>query len=60
MTARRLRVLHLTLAAVWGTAGMAVTVLWRESLLWVGFMSAYALVGMHLDGYGAARAEESE
>jgi hypothetical protein len=60
MTARHLRVVHLALAALWGTAGMAYTVIWgAESILWVGIMSAYALVVSHLAAYDAARAEDS-
>lgn len=61
MTAARLRAIHLALAVVWGTVGMAVTVFWlADSILWLGILSVYALIGMHLDGYGAARAEESD
>lgn len=60
MTARQLRRLHLALAIAWGTLGMAYTIIWgANSILWVGIMSAYALVVSHLAAYDAARAEDS-
>lgn len=60
MTARQLRHIHLALAILWGTAGVAYTLIWgAQSILWVGLMSAYALVVSHLAAYDAARAEDS-
>lgn len=60
MTARQLCHLHLGLAIAWGTAGIAYTIIWgADSILWVGLMSAYALVVSHLAAYDAARAEDA-
>lgn len=45
---------HLSLAALW-VALMPPTVLfWKDSVLWIGVMSCYALVGAHLASYQAA------
>jgi hypothetical protein len=53
------RKLHLVLAVAWG--GMLVPTLlwWKESILWVAFMSLYANVVGHWSAYQAARAEEA-
>lgn len=60
MTAPQLRRIHLAMAVIWGTAGMAYTIVWgAQSILWVGLMSAYALVISHLAAYDAARAEDA-
>jgi hypothetical protein len=59
VTARQLRRLHLALAVFW-TAMVVPTILWwKDSILWVGLISVYALVVAHLAAYAGARAEES-
>lgn len=55
MSARRL---HLVLTLVWAGALLPTLLWWRESILWVAFMSLYANVVGHWSAYQASRAEE--
>lgn len=57
LVARRLRRIHLAGMAVWGCLAVPTVLLWRESILWVAFMSLYANFVGHWSGYDAARAE---
>lgn len=59
MTARRLQVVHLTLAIVWGLMAVPTVLLWADSVLYIGLISVYAIVIAHLAAYDAARAEDS-
>ncbi|MEU6597826.1 hypothetical protein [Streptomyces flaveolus] len=54
----RLAIVHFSLAAVWALLTIPTVVWWRESILWVAFMSIYAIVIAHLSAAGAARAEQ--
>lgn len=53
-----MRRLHLILTVGWGLAAIPTLVWWRESILWVAFMSLYANVASHWSAYQASRAEE--
>lgn len=57
--ARFLRHAHLALAIAWALLVIPSVTVWKNSLLWVVFMSAYAIIVSHLSAYDAARAEES-
>lgn len=59
MKAKQLRWVHLALAAIWALLGIPTVVWWKESILWVAFMSLWANVVGHLSAYDAARAEDS-
>lgn len=52
------RVLHLVLAGVWVVLAIPTVVWWRDSILWVAFMSLYAIVGTHWSAYEAAKAKD--
>lgn len=52
--------LHLVLTLVWACAVVPTLLYWRESILWVSFMSLYANVVGHWSAYQAARAEKSK
>lgn len=58
--ARRLARVHLTLAAVWVTVGLGITLRFPDSVLWVAVMSLWANVASHLSAYDAARAERKQ
>lgn len=48
---------HLALAGVWVALAIPTLLVWRESILWVAFMSLYANIAGHWSAYQAARAE---
>ena len=50
--------LHLGLTFLWAIAVVPTLLWWRESILWVAFMSLYANVVGHWSAYQAARAEK--
>ena len=50
---------HKTLTLVWVLLLIPSFLFWRESLLWVIFMSAYANIAGHWSAYEAAKAAES-
>lgn len=50
--------LHLGLTLLWAIAVIPTLLWWRESILWVAFMSLYANVVGHWSAYQAARAEK--
>lgn len=58
-TARALAGVHLTLTTVWALLTIPTLVWWRESILWVAFMSLYANVAAHWSAFQGARAERS-
>lgn len=62
--ARRSLRLHTAAVVVWTLLLIPTLIWWRESIVWLAFMSLYAIVAAHLTGRGAARAalnaEESE
>jgi hypothetical protein len=53
------RKIHLTLTFVWSAMLIPTLIWWKESILWVAFMSLYANVVGHWSAYQAARAEEA-
>lgn len=57
-TARNKVALHYSLAALWGLLTVPTVLWWRNSILWVAFLSIYALVSQHVTAAGAARAEQ--
>lgn len=46
---------HLAALAVWALLLIPTLLWWRESILWVAFMSLYANFGAHLGALEAAR-----
>lgn len=46
---------HITLAIVWLLLLIPTVIWWNASILWVAFMSVYAIVAQHATGYSAAR-----
>lgn len=59
-TARKLGRFHLGMAGLWITVGLAVTLRFPDSVLWVAVMSLYANFVGHLSAYDAARAERKQ
>lgn len=51
--------LHLVLTLAWVVALVPTLLWWRESILWVAFMSLYANIVGHWSAYQAVRAEQS-
>ena len=52
--------LHLFAAGGWGLMSIPTVIWWSESILWVAFMSIYAIVIAHLASYEAALAKEQQ
>lgn len=50
--------LHLVLTIVWVLLIVPTILLWSQSILWIGFMSVYAIIATHWDAYQSARAEQ--
>jgi hypothetical protein len=48
---------HYIMAAVWLTLVVPTVLLWKQSVLWVAFMSLYANFVGHLSAAKASRAE---
>lgn len=46
---------HVILAIIWILLIIPTVVWWNSSILWVAFMSVYAIVTQHATGYSAAR-----
>lgn len=59
MNAQRLARWNLALAVVWAVAVIPTLVWWKNSILWVAFMSLWANVASHLAAWIAARAEHA-
>jgi hypothetical protein len=55
---RRLARFHLVMMIAWALLGVPTVLIWKESILWVAFMSLYANFVGHFSGWDAARAEE--
>lgn len=47
------------MTGVWALLAIPTLLWWRESILWVAFMSLYANVASHWAAYQASRAEDS-
>ena len=50
--------MHLILVAIWGVLLIPTLIWWRDSILWVAFMSLYAIVTSHWSAYEAAKAKD--
>lgn len=48
--------IHLVLMVAWTATILPTLLWWRNSILWVAFMSLYAIVVGHWGAYQAARA----
>lgn len=46
---------HLVLMFVWIILLIPTVIFWSQSILWVAFMSVYAIVTQHATGYSASR-----
>ncbi len=51
--------LHIVMAVVWILTAIPSLLWWKESLLWIIFISLYANIATHLGGYEAAKAKET-
>lgn len=58
MTARGWKALHRTVAVLWLLLAIPTLLWWRQSILWVAFMSLYANVASHWAAAQAAEADE--
>ena len=59
-TARQRRIAHYWLTIVWFTFGLALWIVLRHALWFVGFMSLYAIWVTHLAGWAAETPVEDE
>lgn len=50
---------HATMMGVWGALSVPTVLFWKDSILWVAFMSLYANWIGHFSAMDAARAERS-
>lgn len=58
MSGRRWKILHRIVAVAWLLLAIPTLLWWRNSILWVAFMSLYANVASHWAAAQAAEAEE--
>lgn len=58
-SAQAWRRFHLVAMFVWGMLAAPTVLFWRESILWVAFMSLYANFIGHFSSWQAVRAEEA-
>lgn len=58
ITAQRAAVLHYCMAGVWVLLILPTLLVWKDSVLWVAFMSLYANGAAHLSAAKASRAEQ--
>jgi hypothetical protein len=59
-TAQQRRVIHYWLTILWFTLGLALWIVLRDALWFVGFMSLYAIWITHLAGWAAETPVEDE
>jgi hypothetical protein len=59
-SARQRRILHYWFTILWFTVGLALWILLRNDLWFVGFMSLYAIWITHLAGWAAETPVEPE
>jgi hypothetical protein len=57
--ARLLAAMHYALAGAWALLVIPTLLLWKNSILWVSFMSLYANFIGHLSAAQGAKAEQS-
>lgn len=55
----RSKTFHLCMMIVWASLVIPTVIWWKESILWVAFMSLYANWVGHFSAYQGSRAEES-
>lgn len=46
---------HIVLFVIWLLLIIPTILFWNSSILWVAFMSVYAILAQHATGYSAAR-----
>lgn len=52
------RQVHLGLVALWVLLIIPTLIWWRTSILWIAFMSLYAIITSHWGAYEAAKAKD--
>ena len=57
LTAKNIKTFHITMIAIWVMLLIPSILWWKDSILWVIFLSIYANIASHLAGYSGARAE---
>lgn len=57
LTAKTIKTFHITMIALWILLIIPSILWWKDSILWVIFLSIYANIASHLAGYSGARAE---
>ena len=58
MSALQWRKIHGVAMIVWAALALPTVLFWKESILWVAFMSLYANFVGHASAWQAARAED--
>jgi hypothetical protein len=53
-----MRRVHIGLTIFWALAAIPTLLWWRDSILWVAFMSLWANVASHWAAYQASRVED--
>ena len=51
---------HFSMMIVWACLLVPTILLWKESILWIAFMSLYANFVGHFSAWDAARSEDPE
>lgn len=54
---RTLARFHLWAMFIWALLGVPTVIWWKQSILWVAFMSLWANVASHFSAWDGARAE---
>jgi hypothetical protein len=52
------RQVHIALVTVWILLIIPTMLFWRDSILWIAFMSLYAIITGHWGAYEAAKAKD--
>lgn len=58
MTAPQWRKVHGVAMIVWALLAIPTVLVWKQSILWVAFMSLYANFASHFSAWQASRAED--
>lgn len=59
VTASQMKKFHLVMMTLWIILLIPSVIWWKDSILWVIFLSIYANFVGHLSGYSGARAERA-
>jgi hypothetical protein len=51
--------IHLALTVMWSGLAIPTVIWWRQSILWVAFMSLYANIASHAAAWEAAKAKQA-